>query len=217
MNETQQNNKIVVVTVVSLLVGFGFGWITFGGSSADIITENTNATSTNEVANNTTTSGSNTGTSVNTEKPVSKVPSSQIAIKVSNQPAGETTTVDNVVVREVSWVAVQEDRNGLPGNILGVQKVQAGTHDNITVKLLRGTEPNSKNYITIFTDDGDGTFDHKKDLLLVDTEGDVIMSSFTTTNVAVVDESDQESDVMMEETTEIETSTTTESAMSTEM
>ncbi len=200
MSDSKENNKIVVITIVSLIVGFGFGWITFGGqgnaspeNATDISrSEQKNINNEEKESSKSVTPVAITGTQTSVSEPA------QIAIRVSDQPAGETVVVDSIALKQTGWVAVQEDRNGLPGNILGVQRLSVGEYDAVTVHLLRATVAGGRNYITVFNDDGDGTFDHKKDLLLVDSEGEVIMSSFTTTENAVI----------VEETTE----TTTEEA-----
>lgn len=100
------------------------------------------------------------------------------AIVVSDQAPGNTVVVSQVVFEKTGWAVVHEDRDGAPGNILGAQRFEAGTSKG-TIELLRGTVEGGKYYVMLHSDNGDGTFDHKVDLPIKDSDGNVIMGIFT--------------------------------------
>ena len=45
----------------------------------------------------------------------------------------------------------------------GARRLDAGVHENVYVKLLRNTDGDKLYYIILYSDDGDGEFDIKKD------------------------------------------------------
>ena len=82
-------------------------------------------------------------------------------------------------MQDSGWVAVREDRDGVFGNILGAQYLPAGTYTNVTVDLLRGTEPGKIYYAVLYKDDGDKVFDYEKDSI-VQSENSTIFATFHT-------------------------------------
>ncbi len=109
-------------------------------------------------------------------------------ISVSNQPAGNTVTVDNARLTENGWIAVYTDIDGNPGSILGAQYFPEGTYENITVRLQAPTTAENTYYTIIHGDDGKivetqfgrHQFDHTVDLPITDAEGNRIKDSFQT-------------------------------------
>lgn len=98
---------------------------------------------------------------------------------VVDQSAGGVVYISSLTFPKESWIAVREDNNGELGNILGAQRYPAGTQTGV-VTLLRNTNAGQTYYAVIYLDDGDGEFDHKKDTLLVDSEGDAPAAIFRT-------------------------------------
>lgn len=96
-------------------------------------------------------------------------------IIVNDQPAGNRVAIELITAKENGWVAIREDRDGKPGNILGAQFFSAGTQSG-AVDLLRATEGGKIYYAVLIGDDGDGQFDYTKDLPLLDDKTSV---SFT--------------------------------------
>lgn len=86
-------------------------------------------------------------------------------IIVNDQPAGNKVTVELVTTNEGGWVAIHEDRNGKPGNILGAQFFSSGAQSG-AVDLLRATEGGKIYYAVLRSDDGDRQFDYTKDVPL---------------------------------------------------
>ncbi|PIR47042.1 MAG: hypothetical protein COV07_01040 [Candidatus Vogelbacteria bacterium CG10_big_fil_rev_8_21_14_0_10_45_14] len=97
------------------------------------------------------------------------------SVSVGNQMAG-SKVMTVAKTGATTWVVVHEDRNGEPGNILGARRVEAGT-TTTEVMLLRGTVAGGKYYVMLHSDNGDGKFDYKLDLPILEG-GMAVMSSF---------------------------------------
>lgn len=95
-------------------------------------------------------------------------------ILATDQGAGDKVYVPKVSVGYVSWVAVRENNNGVSGRILGAQRLDAGTHENVLVDLLRPTTPQVMYAVVLYKDDGDGIFDPKIDELIMKNDEPVV-------------------------------------------
>jgi hypothetical protein len=105
------------------------------------------------------------------------------AVAVSNQASGMAVLVDSVTVPPPGvWVAVREIDGTDLGNVLGAMHV-GGPRTNVTVPLLRGTEPNTQYAIELYRDDNNGTFDPTVNSVYVDFgTGARVVVYFKTTN-----------------------------------
>ncbi|MFA6364898.1 MAG: hypothetical protein WCW78_00650 [Candidatus Paceibacterota bacterium] len=148
--------KVVVYSLVSLLVGLLVGWIIF--SPARPATE----TGENEVS----------------ATPL--VLSGKNVVSVDDQLPGTTVTIQSVTLENAGWVAIHEDRDGKPGNILGASWFPAGTNSG-SVELLRTTTDGGTYYAMMHNDDGNKLFDYKVDMPLTDESGNPLMVKFMTT------------------------------------
>ncbi len=103
-------------------------------------------------------------------------------ISVTNQSAGMNVTVESVTVPPPGvWVAVREMSGRSLGNVLGAARV-VGPHTNITVSLLRATEPSRSYAVELYRDDNNGDFDPAVNSVYVDFDtGARAVSYFTTT------------------------------------
>ncbi len=99
------------------------------------------------------------------------------AIYVQNQPAGEGVFISRFSLDKYGWIAIHEDRNGVPENILGAARFSPDVHQG-EVGLLRGTEDEGVYYAMIHADNGDKVFDLKNDTPVVHKDGEVIMARF---------------------------------------
>ncbi len=81
------------------------------------------------------------------------------ALSVSNQSFGATVTIESVTVPPPGvWVAVREVNGNTLGNVLGAERV-AGPRSNVSISLLRNTEPNHLYAVELYRDDNSGAFD----------------------------------------------------------
>ena len=119
---------------------------------------------------------------IKTTKTETKINSSQEAtsakIAISNQLPGEVVLVSEVIMIDAGWVAVHDNNNGQPGNILGAYFLPAGTYQNQMIPLLRGVTDGNSYLIVIHQDDGDKIFDYKLDTPVTDTAGQLETASF---------------------------------------
>ncbi len=103
------------------------------------------------------------------------------AVFVADQPSGESVLVESVTVPPPGvWVAVREMNGRDLGNVLGAARV-VGPHTNITVSLLRATEPSRSYAVQLYRDDNDGAFDPFANSVYVDFDtGARVVAYFTT-------------------------------------
>ena len=101
-------------------------------------------------------------------------------LQVRNQPPGDSVLIDAVILAQNGWVVIHEDRDGQPGNILGARRLGEGSHTGEQVALLRGTIGGLIYYAMLHNEDGDGVFDHTKDLPLRNESDEIIMAQFET-------------------------------------
>lgn len=98
------------------------------------------------------------------------------SISVKDQKDGDFVLVSKIDIENDGWVAVREDSDNGFGNILGALFVEAGSHSDVQVPLLRGTEAGNKYYVVLFADNGDRLFNHTVDPI-IQKDGEVVVSS----------------------------------------
>ena len=102
-------------------------------------------------------------------------------VSVVDQLAGDSVIVESVTVPPPGvWVAVREIIGDDLGNVLGAARVSApGT--NVSISLLRVTEPGQRYAIQLYRDNGDNSFDLSADSVYVDVDtGERVVAFFTT-------------------------------------
>ncbi len=124
------------------------------------------------VTNESTTTESTVAAKEQTTKPVSNgtlpgvasVPANtRDGLSVNDQPAGGSAVVSGLNVTSPLWVAVYDNRNGVPGWILGAKRFLPGDKTGV-VALLRNTVAGDTYYAVIHGDDGNLEFDKTKDV-----------------------------------------------------
>ncbi len=103
------------------------------------------------------------------------------SVSVENQPAGITVSISSVTLAASGWVAIHENEDGQPGNILGAQRFDAGTHAS-TVDLLRATVPGGSYFAMLHRDNGDGAFSPSSDAPITGPDGKIITAAFAALN-----------------------------------
>lgn len=117
-------------------------------------------------------------TITNEEAPMAPLSSDHIF--VSAQDAGATVALRELTLAVPGWAVVHEENNGFIGNALGAARKDAGTHTDITISLLRTTEPQKRYWVVLYSDNGDRLFNLHDDFPLRDASDNPVMSSFTT-------------------------------------
>lgn len=147
----------------AFLVGFVIAWAIFSGGGME-----------SEVMNGTETKSEEEGMAS-----VTSSMSGKNSISVSDQKASNTLILDEVIFEEDAWVAIHEDRDGLPGNVLGAAWFPAGTNTRVKVELLRGTKEGNTYYAMLHEDVGaDHKFDTKIDKTILGDDGKPVMVEF---------------------------------------
>lgn len=154
--KTYSGTYLITLAIVGLVVGFVAGW--YAGrsqlQSKGVEDEGEQATTT---------------TTVNLENlgELAAVATVELGAtddaEVENQAAGQTVVIKNASLGQTTWLAVRDNNNGAPGNILGAKRLAAGKHTDVKVGLLRATEAQKSYFVTLYADDGDLAFDYKKD------------------------------------------------------
>ncbi len=98
-------------------------------------------------------------------------------IVMSDQYPGNVVYLSSVQVQNPSWVVIQSDKNGQPGEILGSAHFDKGINPG-NIKLTKPTVEGGTYYAVIYTDDGSGKFNAVTDVPLKDGNGNVIMKIF---------------------------------------
>lgn len=101
------------------------------------------------------------------------------SVSVSDQSAGNSVSLSNIVLAHDGWVAIHDDVNGVPGRILGAKLFPAGTTATGSVALLRNTVAGTSYFAVIHASDGDIVFTPKTDKILYDAQNNVVMTKFT--------------------------------------
>ena len=104
-------------------------------------------------------------------------PRAAVSLGAFDQPAGMVVRVGAFSLPENGWLVVHEDAAGVPGNILGARRYDAGSYDGGEIELLRNTEEGSRYYVMLHIDDGDKEFDLSKDVPATE-DGEPIMETF---------------------------------------
>jgi len=154
MNQWQ---KTVLMLIIGFVVGFGVGWLSFGGrASSD--EENLKKPEVDSVSFD---------EAINTSdrQEVSDVFVDEELVQVKDQQAGPSVFVTRVALEAPGWVAIHEDHGGLPGNVLGAHRFDVGVYQG-TVTLLRNTETGNKYHAMLWRDNGDGIFDLESDTVI---------------------------------------------------
>lgn len=141
-----------------------------------------------EPQNGSYTPASNNATSTDTSKKSSRFPFLNIgdnaeknaALSIpSPQDPGFEVAVSRVIVSELTWVVVYENRAGQPGNALGAALFTSERQSGV-VNLLRGTLPGQTYLAGQSRDDGDHIFSLDNDPPVRNAQGDPVFVEFRT-------------------------------------
>ena len=105
------------------------------------------------------------------------------AVSISNQPPGDTVTIESVTVPPPGvWIAVREVNDDGLGNVLGAARVN-GPRTAISVSLLRATDTGHSYAVELYRDDNNGEFNPSVNSVYVDfTTGAPVIAYFKATD-----------------------------------
>ena len=98
-------------------------------------------------------------------------------IVINDQYPGNVVFVSSVQLAKGGWVVIHADNAGQPGAIIGSAWADAGINP-VKITLTKSTVEGGTYYAMLHSDNGDKSFDATKDLPLLDTAGNIIMSIF---------------------------------------
>ena len=107
-------------------------------------------------------------------------------ITIDDQLFGNTVEVNSLDLSKDSWVAIHEDSDGKPGNIIGAGWFPMGVSSGI-IELQRATVDGGTYYAMLHSDnqprgeDGHKVFDSKIDVPMTNEASELIMVKFMTT------------------------------------
>lgn len=101
-------------------------------------------------------------------------------LQIVIQTSGTQVHVKRVTVERAGWVAIHEIEGGHVLNALGARRLDAGTHNDIVVELLRATEPGREYAAILYVDNGNKEFEVRGDLPMIDVKGNPLMQTFRT-------------------------------------
>lgn len=101
-------------------------------------------------------------------------------LTVNGQSAGSAVILTNVTLAERSWIAIHDERNGVPGVILGAGRFPTEMQPRISVSLAVPTESGKNYYVMIHTNSPDDVFNPNTDTPRKDASGVIMMVRFAT-------------------------------------
>lgn len=102
-------------------------------------------------------------------------------LKISDQRAGITLTVDTLTSPKNGWFVVYKDANGKPGELLeeAIPPFEGGTYENIVFILRTPLLLGQKYFAVLHTEDGDEAFRFpKSDQEALNSKGEKVMQQF---------------------------------------
>ena len=166
MPQVYSFRQLMIGVVLSAIIFSGLGYLAGNINLVKNIAQKSPMTST-ETAEKTTAGG------LDLSHPL--IPQ-DYAFDVSDQAAGGVVLISKTAFVHTAWLAVHEDRDGRPGNILGAQLVPMGTSRGVTTDLLRPTV-SGVYYAMVHEDAADGDFDYQANKPILEN-GTPIMRRF---------------------------------------
>lgn len=100
------------------------------------------------------------------------------AIAASKHTPASTVVIDSVTLKNPGFIAIHEDQNGQPGQILAVSELlPSDTHENVVIALPRKTVSGENLFAMVHIDNGDGAFGEANDEPAKEADN-VVMTQF---------------------------------------
>lgn len=101
------------------------------------------------------------------------------AIYLVDQFSGESVVlVGYAVFAKPGFITIRDDKNGMPGSIIGTSRLLSGRVEGERVKTTSNLQADRVYYAELVNDDGDELFDETKDLPVNDKEKSVVLMTF---------------------------------------
>lgn len=180
--------KYIAAVVIGILVGYLFGVST--ASNNDDVKMADDSESTEEMSDDVMTDSETmveeVGIPTNyvqSDAFVGDITSTGInpnVITVSDQPAKDSVRIDRIALAQDSWIAIHEYKDGnLAGYIIGAHRRPAGVYEDLDLWINRVMTPGARYIVAIHQDDGREGFDYHFDTPRVNSDGKVVVATFT--------------------------------------
>ena len=90
---------------------------------------------------------------------------------ISTQLPGQLIKVDFVFFNEPTLLVIQKDRQGNPGEVIGVSQVLVGNIEGVEIALMQKMLIDETFFATAYLDNGDGIYTPNKDTPVFDASG----------------------------------------------
>lgn len=90
---------------------------------------------------------------------------------IPTQAPGNVVVVDFASFTEQTFLVIQKDRQGTPGEVIGVSQVLNGQLEGIEIALMQKLLKDETYFATAYRDNGDGIYTPSKDSLVYDASG----------------------------------------------
>lgn len=169
--EPKGNNatgKITTALIIGLLVGFTAGMFWQERRGAVVVQDTTSTKAPENSADDKLTP--TTSTDKITKAGEGNSTASTATIVAKDQPASDRVEIERLDTKEIVWVAVREEKDGVLGNILGAQRAQIGDGQKVVVELLRPTVSGGAYRVVLYKDVGTPAFNYQEDMLVSGVE-----------------------------------------------
>lgn len=101
-------------------------------------------------------------------------------LSITAQTAGsQSVTLNDIQVTKPGFIAIHKNTNGHPGPIIGQSEYLVINQDAIQINLAEPLAGGEVFFAVMHQDDGNAVFDPATDLPLTDSQGVVILKTFT--------------------------------------
>jgi hypothetical protein len=101
---------------------------------------------------------------------------------ISTQAPGQLIRVDFVAFTEPTFLVIQKDRDGMPGEVVGVSQVLNGDMSRVEIALMSKMLKDETFFATAYRDNGDGIYTPGKDVLVYDASGNLPLQQMFSTS-----------------------------------
>lgn len=163
----QRNTQIAIGVAVVVVVGL-LAWWLFSKPAGDAVTMATSTALTDTDSSRAIASADEDNMDVTSNSTAA----TNESVSVGDQPAGDSVRVASVTLAKAGWVAVRD-----PLRVYGAAWLTAGTHENVSVPLLRNTSAGTTYTVVLYVDNGDKSFDLHGDAVITG-----VSDTFSATN-----------------------------------
>ena len=175
-----QNVRIAASFLVGVLVGVGGYWMYTTDDRVTTEVDSQEVAGLEDMIASTTLNVDTTSVAKSNQAEVD-MSGATTTLRVDNQNPGKYVVVAHAALRKPAWVAIHEEVDGKPGNIIGARLFDTGKNSGI-VELLRPTVVGKNYYAMLHVyNNVKRPFNYKVDVPMKDERGNMVMVKFAVT------------------------------------